>query len=75
MRARAAPFGLVARQADNNEVLEQIKPLPERREKANEELDDDLNARDFPTYFSDGTLDFKGRRPVLPKGSRTSRFA
>ena len=57
VRAQAALFGLVVRQADNDEALEQIKPLLERREKANEKPDDDLNLKDLPTYFSDGTLD------------------
>ena len=47
----------MARQADNNEALEQIKPLLETREDANEKPDDDLNLKDLPTYFSDRTLD------------------
>jgi len=53
----AGPFGLVERQANNNGAPERLGPLPERREKADKELEDDFDPRDFPAYFSDGTLD------------------
>ena len=52
----AGLFGLAARQADNNGTLERLEPLLDKRKKVDEELDDSFNARDFPTYFSDGAL-------------------
>lgn len=53
----AALFDLTARQADNNGALEPPEPIPERQKRPEKKLDDDFDPRDFPTYFSDGTLD------------------
>jgi E3 ubiquitin-protein ligase MARCH6 len=40
-----------------NSALERPEPIPERREGADNEPEDDFDPKDFPTYFSDGTLD------------------
>ena len=53
----AGLFGLAARQANNDGTLERLDPVPERREGVVNEPEDDFDPRDFPTYFSDGTLD------------------
>jgi len=53
----AGLLGLAARQGDSNGTLERPGPVPERREGAEKELEEDFDPRDFPTYFSDGTLD------------------
>ena len=53
----AGLFGLAARQANNHGTLERLDPIPERREGVVNEPEDDFDPRDFPTYFSDGTLD------------------
>lgn len=58
----AGLFGLAARQAERNGALERPEPPPEKREKADKELDDDFDPRDFPTYFSDGALDHTEER-------------
>ena len=54
-------FGLAANQGDGDSVLDLPKPVPETREKADkdveEKLEDDFDPSDFPTYFTDGTLD------------------
>jgi len=52
----AGLLGLAARQAEANGTLERTEPIPEKREGADKELED-FDPRDFPTYFSDGTLD------------------
>jgi len=59
----AGPFGLMERQADGGSAPGGLEPLPERREKVDKELEDDFDRRDFPAYFSDGTLDLRGTRP------------
>ena len=48
---------LAARQADTSGALERPEPIPERREGVDKEPDDDFDPKDFPAYFSDGTLD------------------
>ena len=48
---------LAARHADTSSALEQPEPIPERREGVDKEPDDDFDPKDFPAYFSDGTLD------------------
>lgn len=53
----AGLLGLTARQADENNAVERPEPVPERREGAAKEPEDDFDPRDFPTYFADGTLD------------------
>ena len=50
-------LALAARQADTNGTLERTEPIPEKQEGADKELEEDFDPRDFPTYFSDGTLD------------------
>lgn len=53
----AGPSSVVARQADSSGAGERPGPLPERLETVGKGLEDDFDPRDFPTYFSDGTLD------------------
>jgi len=53
----AGLFGLAARHADNNDTLGRPEQAPERREKVDKEVEDDFDPKDFPTYFTDGTLD------------------
>ena len=50
-------FRLPGRQTDTNGVPERPDPIPERREGVDKEPEDDFDPKDFPTYFSDGTLD------------------
>lgn len=50
-------FGSLGRQIDTNGVPERPGPVPERRERVDKEPEDDFDPKDFPTYFSDGTLD------------------
>ena len=54
--------GPAARQADTNGVLERPEPIPERQERVGKEPEDDFDPKDFPTYFSDGTLDLVEER-------------
>jgi E3 ubiquitin-protein ligase MARCH6 len=58
----AGLFGPAARQADNDGALEQPEPIPEKRERVDKESEDDFDPRDFPTYFSDRTLDLVEER-------------
>ena len=53
----AGLFNLAALQAETNGPLELPQPIPEKQEKLDKKPDDDFDPRDFPTYFSDGTLD------------------
>ena len=55
-------LGLAARRAEDNGALGRPEPIPEKQERAGKELEDDFDPRDFPTYFSDGTLDLIGER-------------
>lgn len=50
-------FGLPVRQTETNGAPERPEPIPEGRARIDRELEDDFDPRDFPTYFSDGTLD------------------
>ena len=50
-------FNRAARHANTNGALERPEPIPERREVVDKGPDDDFDLKDFPTYFSDGTLD------------------
>ena len=59
----AGLFGLAARQVDDDGgALERPETIPERRERADKESGDDFDPKDFPTYFSDGTLDLMEER-------------
>ena len=53
----AGLFGLPARQTEPNGIPERPEPIPEGPARVDGEPEDDFDPRDFPTYFSDGTLD------------------
>ena len=50
-------FGLAAHLDVNDSLPKPQEPIPERKEKAGKEPEDDFDPRDFPAYFADGTLD------------------
>jgi len=52
----AGLLNLAARRADTNGTLERTEPIPEKPEGVDKESED-FDPKDFPTYFSDGTLD------------------
>lgn len=59
-------FSLAAHQDEKDGTLGIPEPIPERRERADKNVDkipeDDFDPRDFPMYFADGTLDPKEER-------------
>ena len=55
----AGLLGIAARQAEGNGAPERPEDIPEGVDK---ELEEDFDPRDFPSYFSDGTLDLPEER-------------